>query len=50
MYYVISIILCISGEGPEEDPERMGRGLRRLPREVRLHQADRGAEAKACSH
>ena len=34
------------GPGPEEDLERVGRVLRRLPREGRLHQEDRTAEAE----
>ena len=29
---------CLSGEGAEEDPQRLGRGMRRLPGESRLYQ------------
>ena len=34
------------GPRPEEDPQRLGGELRRLPGEGRLHQEDRGAQAK----
>ncbi len=38
----------VEGPRPEEDLERVGRELRRLPREGRLHQEDRTAEAEIC--
>ena len=36
------------GEAAEEDPQRLGGGLRRLLGKIRLHQADRGGQAQTC--